>query len=161
MSAAHAEMEINYFGTLAMARAFAPVLAANGGGALQPDEPTPHLGVRVTTPGDAAITPGLKKTIAATVSGASVRVLPASVHAHWKLPRGRGNRQYLVYAGATLYQGTWSAKICGAGMNDGSKVVSYSGTFTVLGHLHRGVAYCGEAPHGSALNKRAIKRACM
>lgn len=28
------EMEVNYFGTLAMSRAFAPVLAANGGGAL-------------------------------------------------------------------------------------------------------------------------------
>lgn len=32
--AARTEMETNYFGTLAMARAFAPVLAANGGGAL-------------------------------------------------------------------------------------------------------------------------------
>lgn len=31
---ARAEMETNYFGTLAMCRAFAPVLAANGGGAL-------------------------------------------------------------------------------------------------------------------------------
>jgi NAD(P)-dependent dehydrogenase (short-subunit alcohol dehydrogenase family) len=30
--AARAEMEVNYFGTLAMTRAFAPVLAANGGG---------------------------------------------------------------------------------------------------------------------------------
>ncbi|HEX7739711.1 MAG TPA: hypothetical protein VF426_08700 [Marmoricola sp.] len=138
-----------------------PAGSANGGGALRPDEPTPHLGVRVTTPGDAVITPGLKKSVAATVSGASVRVLPASVHAQWKLPQGKGNRQYLVYAGATLYQGTWSAKICGEGMNDGSKVVTYSGTFTVLGHLHRGVALCGETPHGSALNKRAIKRACM
>jgi NAD(P)-dependent dehydrogenase (short-subunit alcohol dehydrogenase family) len=34
VSAARTEMEINYFGTLAMARAFAPVLAENGGGAL-------------------------------------------------------------------------------------------------------------------------------
>jgi len=34
MSAARAEMETNYFGTLAMARAFAPVLGAAGGGAL-------------------------------------------------------------------------------------------------------------------------------
>lgn len=33
-AAARAEMETNYFGTLAMCRAFAPVLAANGGGAL-------------------------------------------------------------------------------------------------------------------------------
>src|SRR5215470_11895997 len=32
--AARAEMETNYFGTLSMCRAFAPVLAANGGGAL-------------------------------------------------------------------------------------------------------------------------------
>jgi NAD(P)-dependent dehydrogenase (short-subunit alcohol dehydrogenase family) len=32
MSAARTEMETNYFGTLAMARAFAPVLAAAGGG---------------------------------------------------------------------------------------------------------------------------------
>jgi len=32
--AARAEMETNYFGTLAMCRAFAPVLAANGGGAI-------------------------------------------------------------------------------------------------------------------------------
>lgn len=32
--AARKEMETNYFGTLRMARAFAPVLAANGGGAL-------------------------------------------------------------------------------------------------------------------------------
>ncbi|MEU8394753.1 SDR family oxidoreductase [Nonomuraea sp. NPDC048892] len=32
--AARAEMEVNYFGPLAMSRAFAPVLAANGGGAL-------------------------------------------------------------------------------------------------------------------------------
>lgn len=31
---ARAEMETNYFGTLAMCRAFAPVLATNGGGAL-------------------------------------------------------------------------------------------------------------------------------
>ena len=31
---ARAEMEVNYFGTLAMSRAFAPVLAANGGGAM-------------------------------------------------------------------------------------------------------------------------------
>ena len=29
-----AEMEVNYFGTLSMCRAFAPVLAANGGGAI-------------------------------------------------------------------------------------------------------------------------------
>jgi len=34
ISAARNEMEINYFGTLNMARAFAPVLAKNGGGAL-------------------------------------------------------------------------------------------------------------------------------
>lgn len=34
LSAARAEMETNYFGTLSMARAFAPVLAAHGGGAL-------------------------------------------------------------------------------------------------------------------------------
>jgi NAD(P)-dependent dehydrogenase (short-subunit alcohol dehydrogenase family) len=34
MSAARAEMETNYFGTLAMARTFAPVLAAAGGGAV-------------------------------------------------------------------------------------------------------------------------------
>jgi NAD(P)-dependent dehydrogenase (short-subunit alcohol dehydrogenase family) len=32
--AARAEMEVNYFGTLSMCRAFAPVLVANGGGAL-------------------------------------------------------------------------------------------------------------------------------
>lgn len=31
---AHQEMAVNYFGTLAMCRAFAPVLARNGGGAL-------------------------------------------------------------------------------------------------------------------------------
>lgn len=31
---AREEMEVNYFGTLSMARAFAPVLAANGGGAM-------------------------------------------------------------------------------------------------------------------------------
>ena len=34
MADAHAEMETNYFGTLRMCRAFAPVLARNGGGAL-------------------------------------------------------------------------------------------------------------------------------
>jgi NAD(P)-dependent dehydrogenase (short-subunit alcohol dehydrogenase family) len=34
MADAHAEMETNYFGTLRMCRAFAPVLAGNGGGAL-------------------------------------------------------------------------------------------------------------------------------
>jgi NAD(P)-dependent dehydrogenase (short-subunit alcohol dehydrogenase family) len=34
MSGAREEMEVNYFGTLAMCRAFAPVLAANGGGAI-------------------------------------------------------------------------------------------------------------------------------
>lgn len=34
MRAAHDEMATNYFGTLAMCRAFAPVLARNGGGAL-------------------------------------------------------------------------------------------------------------------------------
>ena len=34
MNAARAEMEINFFGTLAMCRAFAPVLARNGGGAI-------------------------------------------------------------------------------------------------------------------------------
>jgi NAD(P)-dependent dehydrogenase (short-subunit alcohol dehydrogenase family) len=34
MSAARGEMEVNYFGTLAICRAFAPVLADNGGGAL-------------------------------------------------------------------------------------------------------------------------------
>jgi NAD(P)-dependent dehydrogenase (short-subunit alcohol dehydrogenase family) len=34
IDAAHEEMETNYFGTLRMCRAFAPVLAANGGGAL-------------------------------------------------------------------------------------------------------------------------------
>ncbi len=34
LQAARAEMETNYFGTLAMCRAFAPVLKANGGGAL-------------------------------------------------------------------------------------------------------------------------------
>src|SRR5262249_18300891 len=31
---AREELEVNYFGTLAMCRAFAPILAANGGGAL-------------------------------------------------------------------------------------------------------------------------------
>src|SRR5215470_19308799 len=34
LAAARAEMETNYFGTLGMCRAFAPVLAANGGGAI-------------------------------------------------------------------------------------------------------------------------------
>jgi NAD(P)-dependent dehydrogenase (short-subunit alcohol dehydrogenase family) len=34
LSAARSEMETNYFGTLAMCRAFAPVLAKNGGGAI-------------------------------------------------------------------------------------------------------------------------------
>ncbi|GAA3205887.1 SDR family oxidoreductase [Nonomuraea helvata] len=34
LDSAHAEMETNYFGTLSMSRAFAPVLARNGGGAL-------------------------------------------------------------------------------------------------------------------------------
>ena len=34
LHAARAEMETNYFGTLSMCRAFAPVLAANGGGAI-------------------------------------------------------------------------------------------------------------------------------
>jgi NAD(P)-dependent dehydrogenase (short-subunit alcohol dehydrogenase family) len=34
LDGARAEMEVNYFGTLAMSRAFAPVLGRNGGGAL-------------------------------------------------------------------------------------------------------------------------------
>jgi NAD(P)-dependent dehydrogenase (short-subunit alcohol dehydrogenase family) len=34
LSAARQEMEVNYFGLLRMSRAFAPILAANGGGAL-------------------------------------------------------------------------------------------------------------------------------
>lgn len=34
MSGARQEMEVNYFGTLAMCRAFAPILATNGGGAI-------------------------------------------------------------------------------------------------------------------------------
>jgi short-subunit dehydrogenase len=34
LSSARAEMEVNYFGTLAMCRAFAPILKANGGGAI-------------------------------------------------------------------------------------------------------------------------------
>ncbi|MEO6123211.1 MAG: SDR family oxidoreductase [Ilumatobacteraceae bacterium] len=34
LDAARREMEVNYFGVLAMTRAFAPVLAANGGGAI-------------------------------------------------------------------------------------------------------------------------------
>jgi short-subunit dehydrogenase len=34
MSVARQEMEVNYFGTLAMCRAFAPVLARNGGGGI-------------------------------------------------------------------------------------------------------------------------------
>lgn len=34
LAAARAEMEVNYFGTLAMCRAFAPVLGRNGGGAI-------------------------------------------------------------------------------------------------------------------------------
>jgi NAD(P)-dependent dehydrogenase (short-subunit alcohol dehydrogenase family) len=34
LSGARAEMEVNYFGTLAMCRAFAPVLKHNGGGAI-------------------------------------------------------------------------------------------------------------------------------
>ncbi|MFM8463384.1 MAG: SDR family NAD(P)-dependent oxidoreductase, partial [Burkholderiaceae bacterium] len=34
LQAARAEMDTNYFGTLAMCRAFAPLLKANGGGAL-------------------------------------------------------------------------------------------------------------------------------
>jgi len=34
LAAARAEMETNYFGTLGMCRAFAPALAANGGGAI-------------------------------------------------------------------------------------------------------------------------------
>ncbi len=34
LDAARAEMEVNYFGTLSMCRAFAPVLAASGGGAI-------------------------------------------------------------------------------------------------------------------------------
>jgi NAD(P)-dependent dehydrogenase (short-subunit alcohol dehydrogenase family) len=34
MSAARQEMEVNYFGTLSMCRAFAPILARNGGGGI-------------------------------------------------------------------------------------------------------------------------------
>ena len=48
MSIARQEMEVNYFGTLAMCRAFAPVLARNGGGDLlvQVIEPLPALRCR-------------------------------------------------------------------------------------------------------------------
>jgi NAD(P)-dependent dehydrogenase (short-subunit alcohol dehydrogenase family) len=47
---ARQEMEVNYFGTLSMIRAFAPVLGANGGGAIvnvlsiAGAFPTPHMG---------------------------------------------------------------------------------------------------------------------
>jgi NAD(P)-dependent dehydrogenase (short-subunit alcohol dehydrogenase family) len=34
LSAARSEMEVNYFGTLSLCRAFAPILKANGGGAI-------------------------------------------------------------------------------------------------------------------------------
>jgi short-subunit dehydrogenase len=34
LSSARTEMEVNYFGTLAMCRAFAPILKGNGGGAI-------------------------------------------------------------------------------------------------------------------------------
>lgn len=34
LDGAHREMETNYFGTLAMVRAFAPVIAGNGGGGI-------------------------------------------------------------------------------------------------------------------------------
>ncbi|WP_242046038.1 MULTISPECIES: hypothetical protein [Calothrix] len=34
LTSARAEIEVNYFGTLNMCRAFAPVLQANGGGAI-------------------------------------------------------------------------------------------------------------------------------
>lgn len=139
----------------------APGTSQKGHGTLEPDEPTPHIGVTVDTPAGAVITPALRSSVAATISGASARKLPASVQGRWRLPTGHGNRAYLVYAGATLYQGVWSARICGEGMNDGSKVVTYRGTFTVVGRLRHGVARCHQAPTGSALNRRAIERACM
>ena len=139
----------------------APGTGQRGSGGLERDEPLPRLGVRVSAPDGAVLTPVLRRSVATTIAGASVRALPDSVPGHWRLPVRNHDRQFLVYSGAKLYQGTWSARICGAGMNDGSKVVRYSGTFSVLGHLHHGVARCHEAPTGSALHRRAIERACM
>jgi hypothetical protein len=69
------------------------------------------------------------------------------------------NRTYVLYRGAELLSGTWSAERCGAPYNDGTEIVKMSGEFTTLTPVRSTQIYpCGAEP--SDKYDRAASRLC-
>ena len=73
---ARCEMEVNYFGTLAMCRAFAPVLARNGGGAIV----NVHSVVSFFTPPDSGSYAASKSAQWSLTNGIRVELAPQGTH---------------------------------------------------------------------------------
>lgn len=98
LEAARAEMEINYFGTLAVTRAFAPILGANGGGAIvnvlaaQGLVNLPLLGSGSASKAAAhSMTQGVRAELAAQgtrVVGVYVGLVDTDLTSHLDVPKG-------------------------------------------------------------------------
>ncbi|MDP2771911.1 MAG: hypothetical protein Q8O61_00020 [Nocardioides sp.] len=69
------------------------------------------------------------------------------------------NRTYVIYRGAELLSGTWSAERCGAPYNDGTEIVRMTGEFTTLTPIRSAQVHpCGDDP--SDKYERAAMRFC-
>lgn len=69
------------------------------------------------------------------------------------------NRTYVLYRGAELLSGTWSAERCGAPYNDGTEILKMTGEFTTLTPIRSMQVYpCGAKP--SDKYDRAAMRLC-
>jgi hypothetical protein len=120
-------------------------------------------GVRVSAPAGADLDPGTASAIVRSVGHSSAARLDEVAELSWDLRnRGGSDQSYLVYAGAIVHRGTWRARFCGGGINDGRSVVEYRGSFVAVGPLRRGVVLCrGTLPgNASRLQRHAAAEAC-
>lgn len=134
----------------------APGVVVVSDDALERDQPF-HVGLRVTSPAGVAVPWAATQQVAAGFGPkASAGPLADSVRGHVRVAGGAGRaRSVLAYRGGPLITGRWQAPVCA-----GSTVVTYRGTFHVLGALRAGVARCGQAG-GDALQRLAEHRACV
>lgn len=142
----------------ASGRGMAPGSTSSGTDVLGLFDLTP---MRVTSPlGE--VPAEIRRSVTESVGGAWLpRGLPEQSGPHEFSLRNDSSRNqvYVLYRGAELLKGTWSAERCGAPYNDGTEVLKMSGKFSVLTPVRRLRVYdCGVEPADKY--ERAASRVC-
>lgn len=91
----------------------------------------------------------IRESVLDSVAAKGPRELPEQSGPHEFSLRNdsRSNQLHVLYRGAELLRGTWSATRCGEGYNDGTEVLELSGKFTALTPVRRMRTYlCGSEP---------------